>query len=256
MINIYNDDCFNVFPKIADKSIELVLCDMPYGTTNCKWDIIIDLELMWKNINRIVKDNAAILLFGQNPFTAKLISSNIDNYRYDIIWTKDSSCNFMFGNKQPLKKHELISVFYKKQPIYNPQKTLAKKVSKRHLYGFKLNEHQKEMMGANYKFKFNNNNAVGAYNMYGKNYEPNKLLPTSIIYYSTERNVTKKTHPTQKPVKMLEYLINTYSNVGDTVLDFCMGTGSCGVAAKNLNRNFIGIEKELKYFEIAKQKLI
>lgn len=230
MIDLRHGDCLELMKDIPDKSIDMILCDLPYGTTKNKWDSVIPLDELWSQYNRIIKDNGAILLFGSQPFTTSLNFSNISNYRYEWVWIKNNSTGFQLANKRPLKKHELISVFYKKQPTYNPQGLKPYgKVNKRGSMGDNWDE-----MGSN------------EYVQQWTNY------PTQILQYPYDVN---KLHPTQKPVALLEYLIKTYTNEGQTVLDNCMGSGSTGVACINANRNFIGIEKDEKYFEIAKERI-
>ncbi len=237
MIKLHNDDCFNIFPKLQDKSIDLVLCDMPYGTTACKWDIIIDLELMWKQLKRIVKDNAAIVLTGCQPFTSVLVTSNLKMFKYDLVWEKSHAKGHLNSKKQPLRAHESICIFYNFSPIYNPQMTTG---------------HERKV--SNNVDRTNKQSEV-----YGKqktitNYDSTNRYPRSVQYFSSDMQKCKL-HPTQKPVALMEYLIKTYSNEGDTVLDFCMGSGTTGVACKNLNRNFIGIEKEENYYNICKDRI-
>lgn len=249
---IYLGDCLEKMQEIDDKSVDLILCDLPYGTTKCKWDIIISFEELWKQYNRIAKDNTAILLFGNEPFSSYLRISNIEKYRYDWYWQKDKAANFLFGNKMPLKNIEIISCFYFKQPTYNPQKTINPSgTSKRHLSPnpSKISGNVKEMMGESWK----ETEMDSTQNYSGKNYEPDKLLPKQLVYFAKDQR--NKVHPTQKPVSLLEYLIKTYTNENDIVLDNCFGSGSTLVATKNLNRQFIGIEKEEKYFNIAKERL-
>lgn len=231
MIKLYHDDCFNIFPQLEDKSIDLVLCDMPYGTTACKWDTILDLELMWKELKRSRKDNAAIVLFSQMPFSAILVASNIKEFKYNWVWDKSQGTGHLNAKKAPLKNHEDIQVFYTKQPKYNPQfsegtpyKTISGKVISDN-YGS-----QTRAITENTGLRY----------------------PKTIVQFLKERNCP---HPTQKPVALMEYLIKTYSNEGDKVLDFCMGSGTTGVACKNLNRSFIGIEKEEEYFQIANTRI-
>jgi len=239
-----NADCFDVFPFIEDKSIDAIICDLPYGTTACKWDTIIPFDKLWEQYERIIKPNGAIVLFGQEPFSSYLRVSNISSYRYDWIWKKNSGSNFLFANKQPMKMNEIISVFYKKQPIYNPQKTDAVNgyyTNKNSINKGKDNSMQtgnfKELTGIQLK-KTN----------YGKNYEPDKKLPENIIEF---KRVRKPIHPTQKPVELMEYLIKTYTNEGETVLDNCMGSGTTNLACIKLNRKSIGIEKEKQYYDVA-----
>lgn len=249
---IYLGDCLSVMQEIEDKSVDLILCDLPYGTTKCKWDIIIPFEKLWEQYNRIVKDNAAILLFGNEPFSSYLRISNIEQYRYDWYWQKDKAANFLFGNKMPLKNIEIISCFYSKQPTYNPQKEIRKDgIHKGSFYKnpAKISNNVKEIMGDSWK----ETEMDSKQNYSGKNYEPDKLLPKQLVYFAKDQR--GKLHPTQKPVSLLEYLIKTYTNDNAIVLDNCCGSGSTCLAAKNLNRQFIGIEKEKAYYDIARKRL-
>ena len=220
--------------EIPDKSIDMISCDLPYGTTKCKWDTVIPFESLWEQYNRIIKDNGAICLFGSEPFSSKLRMSNITKYRYDWIWEKTKYSNFLCVTKQPAKNYENICVFYKKQPTYNPQmregKPYKDKVRKR-------SSNQQEL-GAKTKNAVNNT---------GTRY------PNATLFFSNGNN--KNVHPTQKPVALLEYLIKTYTNENETVLDNCMGSGSTGVACINTNRNFIGFELDKYYFQVAKQRI-
>ena len=210
--------------------VDCILTDVPYGTTACKWDSVIPLEPMWERLNKLIKPNGVIALFGSQPFTTKLNYSNISNYRYEWVWIKNNSTGFQLANKRPLKKHELISIFYKKQPTYNPQGLVEHgKINKRGGTGNNL----PEMTSNKYIQKYTN-------------------YPTQILQYSLD---SKKYHSTQKPVALLEYLIKTYTNENETVLDFTMGSGSTGVACMNINRKFIGIELDENYFNIAKDRI-
>lgn len=249
---IYHGDCLEIMKSIPDKSVDMILCDLPYGTTKCKWDVVIPFDKLWLEYKRITKNNSAIVLFGTEPFSSYLRLSNLSDYKYDWYWQKDKGANFLFSNKQPLKVIETISVFYKNQPVYNPQKIdNPKGTSKRHLSKnpSKISKNVKSIMGENWS----ETQMDESQNYHDKNYEPDKLLPKTIIYYAKEQR--NKFHPTQKPVNLLEYLIKTYTLAGETVLDNCMGSGSTGVACKNLNRKFIGIEKEKDFFEIAKERI-
>ncbi len=241
---LYNDDCFNIFPKLEDKSVDLVLCDMPYGTTACKWDTVIDLERMWAEIKRIVKDKAAIVLTASQPFTSVLVCSNLKMYRCSWIWKKSKASNFLNAKCVPLNNTEDIIVFSKssansmsKSPMnYFPQGlVLCNKERVNNKTGGKIGQEHRTSIkdGTSYTQAYSN-------------------YPTKIIEFCTEKGTV---HPTQKPVALMEYLIKTYSNEGDVVLDFCMGSGTTGVACRNLNRDFIGIEKEENYFNIAKERI-
>lgn len=229
-------DCLDIMKEIPDKSVDMILCDLPYGTTACKWDNVIPFEPLWEQYNRIIKDNGAIVLFGSEPFSSKLRLSNLKMYRYDWVWQKTVASNFAMCKKQPFKKHENITVFYKKLPTYNPQMQNGKPyIDKRN------SSCRNACVGANSKIErkpIKNN---------GTRY------PSSVQEFSNGNN--KNVHPTQKPVALLEYLIKTYTNENELVLDNCMGSGSTGVACVNTNRNFIGIELEEKYFNIAKERI-
>lgn len=224
--------------NIPDKSVDMILCDLPYGTTACKWDTIIPFEPLWEQYKRIIKDNGAIVLTSSQPFTSRLVMSNIKMFKYEIIWLKTRPSNVLNANKMFMKWHENILVFYKNLPIYNPQKTegkpyYKKDVSKRkggNIYG-----KTGEKLG---KEHFNNGDRH----------------PKTVIEISNDNH--SSLHPTQKPVALFEYLIKTYTNEGNLVLDNCAGSGTTGVACKNLNRNYILIEKEPEYIEIIKKRLI
>ena len=242
MIDLRLGDCLEVMKDIPDGSVDAIITDPPYGTTACKWDSVIDFELMWEQLNRIIKPNGAIVLFGSEPFSSALRMSNIKNYKYDWVWDKISCSGNLLAKKQPLRAYELISVFYKKQPTYNPQlrdkpKKDIRKTNVRVVNKSKTHP-QKD------------------YNQFDKREHPkNKSMPTNVIRINNYGKSYKRKHPTQKPIALMEYLIKTYTNEGETVLDFTMGSGSTGVAAKNLNRNFIGIEQDQKYFNIAEQRI-
>ena len=245
MIDLRLGDCLEVMKDIPDGSVDAIITDPPYGTTACKWDSVIDFGLMWEQLNRIVKPNGAIVLFGNEPFSSALRMSNIKNYKYDWTWNKNKISNPFLAKKQPLRCIENIIVFAKKTPIYNPimEKKLKKdqrKILKTEKY-IKGNE-RKEGVFLNTK------------NGMSKDYNYKLSYPKNYINISGVHN-SKTVHPTQKPVELMEYLIKTYTNEGETVLDFTMGSGSTGVAAKNTNRNFIGIEQDQKYFNIAEQRI-
>jgi DNA modification methylase len=235
-MKLFNDDCLKVLPTIPDKSIDLILTDPPYGTTACKWDSVIPFEPMWNQLKRVIKDNGCIALFGSEPFSSALRMSNIKWFKYDWIWKKSRPANFMNVKFQPLKQHEIISVFSNKKHNYYPIKVQGNK---------------------NHATKTRISSAKSIYNKKLKIMPSciNSLkYPKSIIDIKSEDS-TKNLHPTQKPIDLLEYLIKTYTNENDTVLDFTMGSGSTGVACKNLNRDFIGIELDQEYFKIAKERI-
>lgn len=236
----YQGDCLVEMDKIADKSIDMILCDLPYGTTACKWDSIIPFEPLWKHYERVIKDNGAIVLFGKEPFSSFLRISNIKIYKYDLIWQKDRLTNIFTVKYRFGDVHENMSVFYKNQCTYNPQK----------VKGWISNNRPNcakttKMAGGNY------NETMGQQLTQNNMYEP-LVNPISILKFNREFSHKKpRMHPTQKPVELMEYLIKTYTNEGETVLDNCMGSGTTGVACKKTGRHFIGIEKDEKYFEIA-----
>ena len=237
MVNLYIGDCLELMKDISSGSVELILTDPPYGTTNCRWDTIIPFDPMWEQLKRIIKPNGAICLFGGEPFSSALRMSNIKDFKYDWYWQKTTPTGFLNAKKQPLRNIETISVFYSKQPTYNPQKT----------YG-----HKRKVSLAKHK---QNCKKAEEYNDYClASYDSTERYPTQILQFKTDRQKSAL-HPTQKPVALLEYLIKTYTNEGETVLDFTMGSGSTGVACVNTNRNFIGIELDEGYFQIAKQRI-
>ena len=251
-IELIQGDCLEKMKDIPDKSIDMILCDLPYGTTACKWDTVIPFEPLWAQYKRIIKDNGAIVLFGTEPFSSYLRLSNIKMFKYDWYWEKDKGANFLFGNKMPIKIIEIACVFYKNQPIYHSQKIINPAgESRRHLSKnpSKISKNVKDIMGEKWKETEMDNSQ----NYHGKDYEPDKLLAKQLIYFC--KDARNKIHPTQKPVALFEYLIKTYTNEGDLVLDNCMGSGTTGVACKNLNRNFIGIELDPKYFKIAEKRI-
>ena len=236
MINLLQGDCLELMKNVPDKSIDMVLCDLPYGTTRCKWDSIIPFEPLWEQYNRIIKDNGAIVLFSQMPFTAVLVMSNLKMFRYEWIAEKSMATGFLNAKRMPLKCHENICVFYKKLPTYNPQMTKGKP------YNIKRRDCGAHYLGGIENIEIKNEGTRC----------PRDVLKDLWKPYCGEG---KSFHPTQKPVPLLEYLIKTYTNEGETVLDNCMGSGSTGVACVNMNRNFIGIELDENYFKIAKERI-
>lgn len=246
--DLIHGDCLEKMQDIPNGSIDMILCDLPYGTTACKWDTIIPFEPLWEQYERIIKDNGAIVLTASQPFTSLLVMSNIKYFKYEWIWEKSKGCNFTHAKNMPIKFHENILVFSKapighsvqlgnKRMVYNPQDLI--KVDKQWSRPKKYNtEHN--LTRDSHKLE-----RVIEFEGY----------PKSIIKYGNSDNRERGLHPTQKPVALFEYLIKTYSIEGDTVLDNCMGSGTTGVACKNLNRNFIGIELDAGYFEIAKKRI-
>ena len=240
MICLRQGDCLEVMKEIPDKSVDMILCDLPYGVTKNKIDIPLPFDLLWKQYNRIIKENGCIALFGQGLFFVDLINSNRKMFRYDLVWDKVLISGFLNAKRMPLREHEQIAIFYKKLPTYNPQFTTGNP-----LHG----------KGTAYKFNQLVNNNYGRFNKTEdlRKGETNKY-PKSILKFSKPHPSVAK-HATEKPVELLEYLIKTYTNEGNLVLDNCMGSGSTGVACVNTNRNFIGIELDENYFNIAKQRI-
>ncbi len=227
-------DCLERMKEIEDGSIDLCLTDPPYGTTACKWDSVIPFEPMWDQLKRIVKPNGAICLFGSEPFSSALRMSNIKMFKHDIVWEKDKPTGFLNAKKYMMKYHELIHLFCNKTPCYYPQFWESKPMNTVYHGGNTQKHHTIE----------------------NKRKKTTQRYPKDVVKFNTVNGQSKdKFHPTQKPVALLEYLIKTYTLEGETVLDFTMGSGSTGVACKNLKRNFIGIEKDEEYFRIAKQRI-
>lgn len=234
MIDLQQGDCLELMKGIPDVSVDMILCDLPYGTTANKWDIVIPFDKLWQRYRRIIKKNGAIVLFGQEPFSSRLRLSNDKMYRYDFVWEKSRATGFYNANKMPLRCKENITIFYKHLPTYNPQKT----------------------KGAPYYHKATKNRSGSIYSSNSKSTDTQNdgdRYPRDVIKFNNViRNLS---HPTQKPVPLLEYLIKTYTHEGETVLDNCMGSGSTGVAATNLGRSFIGYEIDDEYFKIAEQRI-
>lgn len=251
--SLIQGDCLEIMKDIPDKSIDMILCDLPYGTTSCLWDVIIPLEKLWELYNRIIKDNGVIVLFGSQPFTTILINSNITNFKEELIWLKNKAGSGLQSGQKHIKIHENIIVFCRQSKYtYNPQKWLIS---------------EKEFITQRKTFKENEylgNQIYGATTRTRK-VDTGERNPISIVScrvpFTPQKNreysdnVDLRYHPTQKPIPLLEYLIKTYTNEDDVVLDNCMGSGSTGVACINTNRKFIGIELEKQYFEIAKQRI-
>ena len=232
---LWNGDCLELMKNIPDKSIDMILCDLPYGTTHNKWDSQIPFDKLWSEYERIIKDNGAMVFTGQGLFSARMIVSNEKLYRYSLIWEKTKAGGFLNARRMPLQAHEDILVFYKKLPTYNPQMEEGKPYVKKAVTNGD---------GSNYgKFE-----RVGQVNV-----NKGERFPRSVIKISNDNH--KSIHPTQKPIALCEWLIKTYTNENMTILDNCMGSGSTGVAALNLHRKFIGIELDEKYFEIAKESI-
>jgi DNA modification methylase len=232
-IELIQGECLEKMKDIPDGSVDLVLTDPPYGTTACKWDSVIPFEPMWAQLHRIIKGNGAIVLFGSEPFSSALRMSNIKRYKYDWVWKKQKPTNFYNAKRQPLKEHENIVVFAEVTPAYRPQGTTEVCVMS-----------GRKNKSSNIYSKYDGGNYIQTVGNY----------PRTILEFPTEGDKGRQ-HPTQKPVALLEYLIRTYTNEGETVLDFTMGSGSTGVACVNTGRNFIGIELDAGYFKIAEKRI-
>jgi len=240
---LINADCFDIFPFIEDKSIDAIICDLPYGTTKCKWDSILDLNKLWENYKRIVKDDGVIILFAQTPFDKVLGCSNLEWLKYEWIWEKPQATGYFNAKKMPMKAHENILVFYNKLPKFYPQKTEGHKP---------IN---------NYTKKASVCNKTELYGKVSKDISgggETSRYPRSIQVFSSDKQKTKldgTINPTQKPLALLEMLIKSYTDENDTILDNCMGSGTTNLASLILNRKSIGIEKEKKYYDIAFKRL-
>jgi len=239
---LVNADCFDVFPFIEDKSVNLILCDLPYGTTACKWDSVLPFDKLWKEYERVITDNGAIVLTTSQPFTSALVMSNPKMFKYEVIWEKDKASNFMLAKKQIQKYHESILIFYNKNCTFNPIMWDAGKLSN---IGGKADKLKKGGVTGNSEIGF---------------YEPTSTLryPKSVLKFNTPKSNDRENrclHPTQKPLELMKYLIKTYSNENDLVMDNCMGSNTTGLACKELNRQYIGIEKEKAYYDIAVKRL-
>ena len=260
MIDLRLGDCLEVMKTIPDGSVDAIITDPPYGTTACKWDSVIDFDLMWEQLNRIIKPNGAIVLFGSEPFSSALRMSNIKNFKYDWVWEKQKASNFMGAKHQPLKFHEIISVFNVKG--YNPQKYNVIEVgdvldmSKKDLLSYHKNRDYDKYGLIDNRKTINdctsNKELIGSDIKRTRNKDDGTRYPKSVIKINKE---ARNSHPTQKPTALMEYLIKTYTNENETVLDFTMGSGSTGVACVNTNRNFIGIEMDDNYFNIATERI-
>lgn len=237
---LLHGDCLELMKDIPDGTVDMVLCDLPYGMTACRWDSVIPLDKLWKQYERIVKDNGAIVLFGCQPFTSFLVCSNLKLFKYEWIYVKTQPSGHLNARRMPMRYHENILVFYKKQPTYNPIKTTGhkRKISKGQIV-------KKESVG------------VGCYGAQekGANYDSTERFPSTVQVFSNGLMKQRSIHPTQKPVDLCEYLVRTYTKSGETVLDNCMGSGSTGVACANAGRRFIGMELDEGYFQTAKNRV-
>jgi site-specific DNA-methyltransferase (adenine-specific) len=231
---LYHGDCLEQFDNIADGSVDLILTDPPYGTTACKWDSVIPFEPMWKQVWRVLKPNGAAVFTASQPFTSALVMSQIERFRYSLVWDKKGTTGFQTAKIMPLRRHEDVLVFYRHKPTYNPKMEVRGKPRKKG--GSKTD-----------------NGCYG--DLRSTESCNNTYYPTSVLEISNAVKIGL-VHPTQKPVALMEYLIKTYTNEGETVLDFTMGSGTTGVACKNTGRNFIGIERDEKYFQIASERIL
>lgn len=234
---LYHADCFDVFPLIPDKSVQLILADLPYGTTHCKWDSVLDLPTLWTEYERIIKDNGAIILTAQTPFDKVLGVSNLRLLKYEWIWEKTQATGHLNAKKMPMKAHENVLVFYKNTTVYNPIKTQG---------------HERKVATAHHKRNCTTGDIYGKCDNFA-DYDSTERYPRSVVVFSSDKQKINL-HSTQKPLELMKYLISTYTNENDMVLDNTMGSGTTCLAAKELNRKFIGIEKEPKYYEIACQR--
>ena len=242
MIKLLKGDCLEVMKGIESGSIDAIITDPPYGTTACKWDSVIKFELMWEQLNRIIKPNGAIVLFGSEPFSSALRMSNIKNYKYDWVWDKASATNFVHAKNKPMKQHENISIFSLGTTVHKSQSKNRMEYYPQNL--IEINKKRKKTVTSNVSFAArpsHKDEFISTHTNY----------PKTILTFKRD----KGKHPTQKPILLMEYLIKTYTNEGETVLDFTMGSGSTLVACQNTNRNGIGIEQDEKYFKIAEQRI-
>ena len=237
-MKLYKGDCLEVMKGIAAGSVDMILCDLPYGTTKNKWDSVIHLDKLWSEYKRVIKDNGAIVLFAQTPFDKVLGASNLKMLKYEWIWRKSRPTGHLNANRMPMKAHENILVFYKKLPTYNKQMTIGRPNNVKD--------------GSIRKTKATNNNYGHFENVEQK--RTNLKNPVTVLEFK-QQDPNKILHPTQKPLDLIEYMIKTYTNEGDLVLDNTMGSGTTGVACKNTKRNFIGIEMDSNYFDIAEQRI-
>lgn len=237
LFDLMQGDCLELMKSIPDGSVDMILCDLPYGTTACKWDTVIPFEPLWVQYKRVVKKNGAIVLFAQTPFDKVLGCSNLSGLRYEWVWEKTEATGHLNAKRAPMKAHENLLVFYSEQPAYNTQKTSGHK--RKTARNVDRSEKQSECYGAQEGVT---------------SYDSTERYPRSVLQFSTDKQKSTL-HPTQKPVALCEYLIRTYTNEGERVLDNTMGSGTTGVACMNTNRRFIGIEQDEKYFQIAKSRI-
>jgi len=238
MIKLYKGDCLDIMPGIPSGSVDMILADLPYGTTNCRWDFVIPLNLLWLEYGRLIKSDGAVVLFAQSPFDKTLgVSSSL--FKYEWIWEKTQATGHLNAKKMPMKAHENILVFYNKQPTYNPQKTQG---------------HKRKVSTAEHKRNTSTGDVYGKCNNFS-DYDSTDRYPRDVLLFASDKQKLNL-HATQKPVALCEYLIKTYTDKGDTVLDNVMGSGTTGIACLNTGRKFIGIEKDEKYYKIAENRIL
>jgi site-specific DNA-methyltransferase (adenine-specific) len=237
IVQVLQGDCLELMPELASESVDMILCDLPYGTTQNKWDSIIPLEPLWEQYERIIKPNGAIVLTAQSPFDKVLACSNLSLFRYEWIWEKTNATGHLNAKRMPMKAHENVLVFYKSLPTYNPQKTTG---------------HERKVSTAEHRRGSKLSSNYGEYVPNG--YDSTERFPRSVQVFPMDKQKSKL-HPTQKPVALMEYLIKTYTNPGDLVLDNACGSGSTGVAALNLGRRFLGMELDKEYANIARNRV-
>jgi site-specific DNA-methyltransferase (adenine-specific) len=231
---LYQGDCLQELDKTSEKTVDLLLVDLPYGTTKNKWDSVIPFDSLWGKLNKVMKENGNMVFTASQPFTSQLVNSNLDNFRYEIIWEKTIGSGQLNIKRQPLKNHESVLIFYNKPGTYNPQMSKGEP--------YKISRKMKKLGSQNYNEQTDHISVNEGFR-----------YPKTVIKIPNPR--IKGGHPTQKPLALMDYLIKTYSNEGDLVLDCCMGVGTTGISALQNKRNFIGIEKEEKYYQIAEQKI-
>lgn len=243
-MRLIHGNCLDVMPTLDAGGVDMILCDLPYGTTSCKWDAVIPFASLWENYRRVAKPNAAIVLFAAQPFSSALTMSNAMMFRYEWVWEKNTASNGPNAKIQPVRYHESVLVFYAEQPTYNPQMAARKESAKGRV--------RSGIVGS----PRTSSHYVGLGDLPKRFYDVESVYPKSVLYFESVPNGGGgKMHPTQKPVALMEYLILTYTNPGETVLDNCMGSGTTGVACVNLGRKFIGIEKRADYFAIAERRI-
>lgn len=237
MIDLKQGDCLELMKDIPDGSVDMILCDLPYQITRNEWDLMLPFESLWHQYCRIIKENGAIVLFSSGRFTSVLVNSNPAIWRYNLVWKKTTPTGFLNANRQPLRIHEDLCVFYKKQPTYNPQKTTG---------------HKRKVSTSQHKRNSKKTTNYGQHEL--RSYDSTERFPVSVLEFATDKQKSAL-HPTQKPIALLEYLVKTYTNPGEVVIDNCMGSGGVGVACVNTGRRFIGMELDPGYFAVAEKRI-